>query len=65
MAGFPCFLGLMVLLLGLSMLLRVQSTEVSARMPDVPEVWSDGSLVLDSVTGVSAAGAWLFAHQSD
>ena len=24
--------------------------EVSARMPDAPEVWSDGSLVLDSVT---------------
>ena len=39
--------------------------EVAARMPDAPEVWSDGSLVLDSVTGVSAAGAGLFAHQSD
>ena len=39
--------------------------EVSARMPESPEVWSDGSLVLDSVTGVSAAGAGLFAHQSD
>ena len=34
-------------------------------MPDVPEVWSDGSLVLDSVTGVSAAGAGFFAHQSE
>ena len=32
-------------------------------MPDAPEFWSDGSLVLDSVTGVSAAG--LFAHQSE
>ena len=30
--------------------------EVSARMLDAPRVWSDGSLVLDSVTGVSAAG---------
>ena len=39
--------------------------EVAARMPDAPEVWSDGSLVLDSVTGVSAAGAGLFAHQSE
>ena len=29
------------------------------------KVWSDGSLVLDSVTGVSAAGAGLFAHQSE
>ena len=34
-------------------------------MPDSPEVWSDGSMVLDSVTGVSAAGAGMFAHQSE
>ena len=33
--------------------------QVAARIPDAPEVWSDGSLVLDSVTGVSAAGAGL------
>ena len=39
--------------------------EVFARMPDAPEVWSAGSLVLDSVTGVSAAGAGFFAHQSE
>ena len=39
--------------------------EVSARMPDAPKVWSDGSLVLDSVTGVSAAGAGMFARQSE
>ena len=39
--------------------------ELSARMPDSPTVWSDGSMVLDSVTGVSAAGAGMFAHQSD
>ena len=39
--------------------------EVSARMPDSPEVWSDGSVVLDSVTGVSAAGAGMLAHQSE
>ena len=39
--------------------------EVAAQMPDTPEIWSDGSLVLDSVTGVSAAGAGLFAHQSE
>ena len=39
--------------------------EVSARMPDAPKVWSDGSLVLDSVTGVSVAGAGMFAHQSE
>ena len=36
--------------------------EVSARMPDAPKVWSDGSLILDSTTGVSAAGAGFFAH---
>ena len=39
--------------------------EVSARMPDAAKVWSDGSLVLASVTGVSAAGAGMFAHQSE
>ena len=39
--------------------------EVSARMPDAPKVWSDGSMVLDSVTGASAAGAGMFAHQSE
>ena len=38
---------------------------VSLRLPDHPDVWSDGSLVLDSVTGVSAAGAGMFAHQSE
>ena len=39
--------------------------EVSARMPDAPKVWSDGSLILDSITGVSGAGAGIFAHQSE
>ena len=38
--------------------------EVSSRMPDAPMVWSDGSLILDSTTGVSAAGAGFFAHHS-
>ena len=31
----------------------------------LPEVWTDGSLVLDQVTGVSATGAGFFAHQSE
>ena len=31
--------------------------EVFLRMPDSPTIWSDGSMVLDSVTGVSSAGA--------
>ena len=39
--------------------------EVSAHVPDSPDIWSDGSMVLDSVTGISAAGAWMFAHQSE
>ena len=39
--------------------------EVSALVPDSPNIWSDGSLVLDSVTGVSAAGAGMFAHYSE
>ena len=29
---------------------------------DQPNVWSDGSLVLDQVTGVSSSGAVFFAH---
>ena len=37
--------------------------QAAARMPDASQVWSDGSLVLDSVTGVSAAGAGLFTRQ--
>ena len=32
-------------------------------MPDVPNVWTDGSLVLDEVTGVSSSGSGFFAHQ--
>ena len=34
-------------------------------MLDAPEVWTDGGLVSDQVTGVSAAGAGFFAHQSE
>ena len=33
-------------------------------VPDHPNVWSDGSLVLDQATGVSSSGAGFFAHQS-
>ena len=38
--------------------------EVASLVPDHPNVWSDGSLVLDQVTGVSSSGAGFFAHQS-
>ena len=33
-------------------------------VPDHPNVWSDGSLVLDQVTGVSSSGADFFARQA-
>ena len=39
--------------------------EVASCVPDHPNVWSDGSLVLDQVTGVSSSGAGFFAHQSE
>ena len=48
-----------------SLLHGFDADEVSARMPDSPEVWSDGSLVLDLVTGVYAAGAGMFAQNSE
>ena len=37
---------------------------VASLVPDQPNVWSDGSLVLDQVTGISSSGAGFFAHQS-
>ena len=38
--------------------------EVASLVPDHPNVWSDGSLVLNQVTGVSSSEAGFFAHQS-
>ena len=38
---------------------------VSCLVPDRPNVWTDGSLVLDKVAGISSSGAGFFAHQSD
>ena len=29
-------------------------------VPDHPNVWTDGSLVLDRVTGVSSCWSWVF-----
>ena len=37
---------------------------MASSVPDHPNVWTDGSLVLDQVTGVSS-GAGFFAHQSE
>ena len=31
-------------------------------LPASPNIWTDGSLVIDRVTGVSSAGAGFFAH---
>ena len=35
--------------------------EVASSVPDHPNVWTDGSLVLDRVTGVSSSGAGFFS----
>ena len=34
-------------------------------IPDHPNVWTDGSLVLDRITGVSSSGAGFFARYSE
>ena len=39
------------------------AVEAASLLPDYPNIWTDGSLVLDRVTGVSSSGARLFAHQ--
>ena len=36
----------------------------ASRIPGDPNVWTDGSLVRDQVTGVSFSGAGFFSHQS-
>ena len=40
------------------------AVEAASLLPESPNVWTDGSLVLDRVTGVSSSGAGFFAHQS-
>ena len=37
------------------------AVEAASLLPDYPNVWTDGSLVLDRVTGVSSSGAGFFA----
>ena len=90
MAGFLCFLGLMVLPLGQLMPLRVLFTFLKLRLvgillssflrgslrmiyhdmaasslSDHRDVWTDGSLVLDQLTGVSSSVSRFFAHQPE
>ena len=37
----------------------------ASSLPDHPDVWTDGSLVLDHLTGVSSSGSGFFAHQAE
>ena len=37
--------------------------DAAASLTDHPDVWTDGSLILDRVTGVSSSGSGFFAHQ--
>ena len=37
--------------------------DAAASLTDHPDVWTDGSLILDRVTGVSSYGSGFFAHQ--
>ena len=37
---------------------------VSCIVPDCPNVWTDGSLILDKVAGISSSGAGFFADHS-
>ena len=39
------------------------AVEAASLLPDHPDVWTDGSFVLDRVTGVSSSVAGFFAHQ--
>ena len=41
------------------------AVEAASRIPGDPNVWTDGILVRDQVTGVSSSGAGFFAHQSE
>ena len=38
----------------------LDAVETASRMPDVPNVRTDGSLVLDEVAGVSSSGSGFF-----
>ena len=44
---------------------RYSSSWVAASLADHPDVWTDGSLVLDRLTGVSSSGSGFFAHQDE
>ena len=39
--------------------------EAASSVPDHSNVWTDGSLVLDRITGISSSGAGFFGHSSE
>ena len=39
--------------------------DAAASLTDHPDVWTDGCLVLDRLTGVSSSGSGFFAHQAE
>ena len=43
--------------------MSLMQLSAASLLPDHPNVWTDGSLVLDRVTGVSFSGAGFFGHQ--
>ena len=51
------------LLIGWGPPVGFDAVEAASLLPDSPKHWTDGSLVLDRVTGVSYSGAGFFAHQ--
>ena len=54
---------LLVFFVGWGPPVGLDAVEAASLLPASPNVWTDGSLVLDRVTGVSSSGAGLFAHQ--
>ena len=38
------------------------ASDAVTRVPDNPDVWTDGSLVLDQVSGASSSGSGFYAH---
>ena len=39
--------------------------DAAASLTDHPDVWTDGSLVLDGLTGVSSSGSGFYSHQAE
>ena len=53
------------LVAGLGLSNEFDHDSAAASVPDHPDVWTDGSLVLDRLTGISSSGSGFFAHQSE